>query len=583
MKKILPKFYTFFKYVYSSGICYLIDLFIFTILSFSLGKLNIVQYIMISTVSGKFISSIVNFYINKNKVFLVKNNNKEEILNLLLNYYLLVIIQSIVASIGIEIVFKLSKIPLIIVKLIVDILILSVNYFIQKKYIFNNRYINFKQLLISLRKFVKENKAICIIMIISLILHCIVLATLGFSYSLESDDLSYIASGIYFKNNLTIIMHGVISAQIMPGMTYLIALISYFTGEGLALMICLKIIWMIMGVLSILGVYKIVRIFSNKFFSVLSAAFLLVIDFIWMDNLILTETPFMFGFIFLIFASLMLGKTKKQRYFYQIIVWYLFCVLLKANIAPYPLFLIVYLIFEKYDLKILIKQLLISAGILLIFFVPWTIRNYIRFNDFIPLTYGGGNPLLLGTYQGYNYPDDNEEEYEEYIKNNASDEMKEYLEGSTETKEYMQKYYSLKKDGLIAKYRMKKWWNNDKRAMLRSYFLYKPKTNIYCSFFWTTLYNITSTQILKLRMMDIILAIIGIFAINFNKRHINTLVFLLINYFFQIAVYSYTFAFNRYAQTLFFIRFVIIGIGLQIIYDTIKKKHKNKKLGEEND
>ncbi len=425
--------------------------------------------------------------------------------------------------------------------------------------------------------FIKENKLISVILLISLILHIAVTITLGIDYGLNSDDASYIASGIYFKNNFTIIMHGTKSAQIMPGMTYLIALVSCFAGEGIGLMICLKILWMIMGVLSVLGVYKIVRLFSNKVISSISACFLLVIDFIWMDNTILTETPFMFGFIFLIYASLMLAKTKKSKYFYQIIAFYMFCILLKANIAPYPIFLIIYLLFNKYDLKLLGKQLLISAAIISVFFVPWIIRNYIVFNKFIPLTYGSGNPLLLGTYQGYNYPPDNKTAYDEYVEQNASEEMKQYLDGTNTEKPYMKKYYSLEKDNLIAKYRMKQWWNTDKVSMIISYLVYKPIVNICNAFYWEEIWHIPRVLLFGIRAVDIVLTVICGIAILFNRKYTKELLFLSFNYIFQILVYSYTFAFSRYGQTLLFIRFIIIGMGLQIIYDAIKSKINNNK------
>lgn len=432
--------------------------------------------------------------------------------------------------------------------------------------------------------FIKENKLICIILLTSLILHIAVLITLGIDYSLNSDDISYINSGIYFKNNFTIIMHGSRSAQIMPGMTYLIALVSCFTGEGFALILTLKVIWMIMGLLSILGVYKIARLFSNKIFSAFAASLLLVIDFIWMDNTILTETPFMFGFIYLIYSSFMLANTQKAKYFYQVVAFYMFCILLKANIAPYPIFLIIYLLFKKYNLKLLGKQLLISAAILAIFFIPWIIRNYIVFNKFIPLTYGSGNPLLLGTYQGYNYPEDDKDAYNKYVEENSSEEMKEYLNGTKTDKSYMKRYYSLEKDGLIAKYRMKQWWSTDKISMLKSYLIYKPFVNICNTFYWTEIWNISTSLILKIRVIDIILTIICGLTILFNKKYIKELLFLAFNYIFQILVYSYTFAFSRYGQTLIFIRFIIIGIGLQILYDFIKNRIRlrNIKLNRHN-
>jgi len=58
----------------------------------------------------------------------------------------------------------------------------------------------------------------------------------------------------------------------------------------------------------------------------------------------------------------------------------------------------------KYGIKKLLKQGLIIACVLLCFIVPWSIRNYIHYDAFIPLTYGAGNPMLLGTYQGVGLP-----------------------------------------------------------------------------------------------------------------------------------------------------------------------------------
>jgi len=581
IKEIYNKFYTFFKYICSSGACYIIDLSIFSILSYLLKDVSSMHYILISTICARGFSSFINYLLNKNKVFKQTTTDKKENRNLISNYYLLVVIQMFISAISSEIVYKLTNYNLTLIKFLVDCIILLVNYFIQKKYLFNNKYISFEKLLKNSFNFIKENKLICIILLISLTLHIGAFITLGFDYNLGSDDCSYIESGIYFKNNLTIIMHGFKSAQILPGLTYLIALISYFFGEGETLIIVLKILWMIMGLLSILGVYKTVRLFSNKIISSIAAAFLLVVDFVWMDNTILTETPFMFSFIFLVYASIRLGTTNKTKYFYQILTFYMFCVLLKANIAPYPIFLILYLLLKKYDIKLLLKQVLIAGIVLAIFFIPWTIRNYIVFNKFVPLTWGSGNPLLLGTYQGYNYPEDDEEAYEKYLKENYKDYeiMNKYLNDEMTEKTYLKKYYALEKDGQIAKYRMKKWWQEDKISMLKSYLIAKPFMNIYCSFYWKEVFSIPVTIILKIRQIDIILTIICALAIMINKKHFKELLLLVINYVFQIAVYSYTFAFNRYGQTLFFIRFIIIGIGLQIIYNYTKKiikKIKNK-------
>ena len=79
---------------------------------------------------------------------------------------------------------------------------------------------------------------------------------------------------------------------------------------------------------------------------------------------------------------------------------------------------------------------------MLLCLIPWTYRNYKIFNHFIPLTYGTGNPLLLGTYQGSGYPTDEELDYVKNVDEKMSAEMKYYLQNPNK-KDYMTKYYSL--------------------------------------------------------------------------------------------------------------------------------------------
>ena len=94
-------------------------------------------------------------------------------------------------------------------------------------------------------KIIMNNWLIVIIMIISLVLHILAIKQLEFNYTLNSDDASYVKSGIVFLQTGEITMHGVISAQIMPGMTFLIAFMALIFGTGTKLMISLKVLWMI--------------------------------------------------------------------------------------------------------------------------------------------------------------------------------------------------------------------------------------------------------------------------------------------------------------------------------------------------
>ena len=146
IKKIINTFFTFFKYICSSGICYIIDLSIFSIFSYLLKKTPNINYILISTICARIISSFINFILNKSKVFNKTNSNKEDNINLILNYYLLVVIQMFISALITEIIYKLTNYNLVLIKFFVDCIILLANYFIQKKFIFNNKFINFKKL-----------------------------------------------------------------------------------------------------------------------------------------------------------------------------------------------------------------------------------------------------------------------------------------------------------------------------------------------------------------------------------------------------------------------------------------------------
>lgn len=424
-----------------------------------------------------------------------------------------------------------------------------------------------------IKLFILDNWCVLIVIIISLILHILALNELGFNYTLNSDDASYIQSGITFLETGKITMHGVISAQIMPGMTFLIALVALVFGTGSGLMVALKILWMLMGITTIYVVYKTIKLYTNKYIATIPCLFFLAIDYIWMDNLILTETPYILLFSLLIYHTLKLSQNVNNKDYILIVIYYILAVFIRPNIGIYPIFLVIFLLLKKYNFKLLMKQCLLAGIILLICLVPWTYRNYKVFGKFIPLTYGMGNPLLLGTYQGVGYPLDEELDYIKNVDEKMSKEMKYYLDNPME-KDYMTKYYSLEYDGMKAEYRMHEWWSRDKKSMLISYLYYKPIENFYNYFYWDTVLNISSDSLLIMRKIEIILFGISSLIILIDKKKFKEWLFLILVYGSQVALYSYTFAFSRYAITMFFLRYIIIGLGIDIAYNKIKKWRK---------
>lgn len=300
-----------------------------------------------------------------------------------------------------------------------------------------------------------------------------------------------------------------------------------------------------------------------------------------MDNLILTETPYILLFSLLIYHTLKLSTKANKKDFILIVIYYILAVFIRPTIGIFPIFLFVFLILKKYNFKLLIRQCIIAGIILLLCLIPWTYRNYKIFNHFIPLTYGTGNPLLLGTYQGSGYPTDEELDYVKNVDEKMPAEMKYYLQNPNK-KDYMTKYYSLEYDGLKAKYRMHEWWNKDKVSMLKSYLIYKPLQNFDNYFYWDTIMGISGNQLNVVRKVEIILFVISSILIFINKKRIKEWLFLILTYGSQIAIYSYTFAFSRYAISMFFIRYIIIGIGI-LSFCEIYKSRRGKRNESVND
>lgn len=427
-------------------------------------------------------------------------------------------------------------------------------------------------------KFFKENKLILMVIAGLFLVRILAMLQLGVMYSLKSDDLSYVLSGIEFKNTGVITMHGAISAQIMPGMPVFIGILSLIFGEGALLWFVLKIVWITMGCISAFLAYKCVNLFAPKWCGIIAALLFFRVDYIWMDNLILTETPFMLCFLGMVYSTLMMGKTQGKKYFYMCLLMYMSGLMLKANIGIYPVFAFVYLLLVKYDFKLLLKQGIIIGVALLMFIIPWSIRNYKIYDAFIPLTYGAGNPALLGTYQGVGYPSDESLDYSTNVDDVAKERFFKYYEEDGSIKDaHIEKYVSLETDGIKAKYRLSEWKKNDPVSVIKSYLIIKPIEMMNSVFYWDEVFSIDKMTVMILNSVEWVVLLLSIFTAFILKQRRAEMFFLSLLYLGNILVYAMTFSFDRYAATLTPLRFICVGIGVGLICE-LSKLVKNAKL-----
>ena len=396
------------------------------------------------------------------------------------------------------------------------------------------------------------------------------LSRLGAAYSLKSDDISYIKAGITMYRTATLTMHGVISAQIMPGLPALIALFAKAFGTGRGLWLALKVAWCFMGTLAAWFTYLAIREKAPAYAAVIPTLMYFTPDFAWQDNLILTETPYLFLVTLYLYGVIRMGNRKDWAGFILMALSAYLAFMLKAQAICLFFLPLPYLWIKKYPSTRLYGQAFMIFLALLAFMLPWSVRNYKQFRAFIPTTYGIGNPLLLGTYQGEGYPTDEEVDRAPFDKK-VQEEHAFLKDKDGKFSAKHQRYLELLTDEKLARGRMVYWWKHDRDSMLKSYLWLKPKSMLFDTFYWDEVIPKTKYPIIHLRQIDFTLAMAAAVAVLLAKKTVAETYFVLFAYWVQVYMYAYAYVFDRYAQTLLPYRYVAIGFLIPASVDIIRR------------
>lgn len=121
----------FIRYLFSSVFSFLIDISIFSLIIYFIGESNF-QSITIASYIARSLSSLFNYVVNNYIVF--KNNNSSSFVK----YYGLVIIQTLVSSLLVSLIHNvlMDSNPTIL-KVLIDLLLFVISFYIQKKWVFH--------------------------------------------------------------------------------------------------------------------------------------------------------------------------------------------------------------------------------------------------------------------------------------------------------------------------------------------------------------------------------------------------------------------------------------------------------------
>ncbi|MFP7737740.1 ArnT family glycosyltransferase [Priestia aryabhattai] len=393
----------------------------------------------------------------------------------------------------------------------------------------------------------KLNKYLIAILLLGFCLRILTFFIYGYDLNLQSDDANYrVSAEVLLKTGmLTYVEHTIPTVHIMPGQVWLLSLPILLFGPGNASLIATKIMFILLGTLSIYLLYKIgAKLFNEK--AGLIAAFLLAIYLpqVLMDNITLTESPFLPAFLALIYFSLKLVEKKNMSTFLIMLLFYFIALFLRVQIALYPVFLFIYLLIKKYPFKLMMKQFSVSVVLLLIVMGPWWIRNYAAYNQFIPLTGGSGNPLLLGSFYGQGITPGNYSEIVEQIN-------KEHPHAN--------KYEIMEAQKEVAKERISYWWKHNPKYFIKSYLYIKPQLLWHKEYFPKEIFlpfDVVNKAGNYLKVIGFASLIAAFFLL---KKQRKELIFIALLLFFQTYFNSSILSFNRYALPMMPLLFMAIG------------------------
>lgn len=415
-------------------------------------------------------------------------------------------------------------------------------------------------------------------MVALLVERLLVFYQLGPDYMSHSDDDAYLASGLFFAQTGVIAIDGLPGALTMPGMAVTIGVVSLLVGDGLALLVTLKCIWIIMGVLTAWFVYKSVTVFCPEWAGLFAAAHFLIPNLAWMNHVILTETPFMLFFAMSIYCTFQMGESDKRRYFVLYILSVFLALMFRSNIVSMPVFTVLYLMIRKKNLKQILRRSMLFLIAMMLFFVPWTVRNYIQFGAFIPLTYGAGDPLYLGTFQGENTPDDSGLDYETNVYSVLREKYANYYDEDGQVREPRHRLflYSMERK-LRAQYRMREWWHNHPGSMLKSYLVLKPRLMLNWAWAWEEVFGVSYTTLHRFSQVNMLFCALTFFLSVLRKKYRLPVVFLTLMYIISVYIYALAYVTDRYASTLMLIRYILAGFGFALCLELVTELKIDKK------
>lgn len=367
------------------------------------------------------------------------------------------------------------------------------------------------------------------------------------------------------------------TALIMPGISSLIAGFMYVFGQdgGYAWSIAMRVFYYVLSVLTAWYTYRAVNVFAPKVYGIIAATAYFAPNLAWMCNVLSTEVPYIFCFTAALFYLFKMGESPDAKYLTGFIIFSVIALFFRANAVVLMISMPFYLLLARnYSFSSAIKRTGILLVAVLCFILPWSLRNYRLFNDFIPLTYGADNPLCQGTYQCEGNPPDRELDYtgnvDEIVKKDYSD----YFGNNGEALPQFAEYIEHISCGVKARYRLSEWVKRDLGGLLKAYLIVKPRWMLNWSWYWDSVFDLPYSMMHWISIFNMLICAAGLLASLVKKKLTLPMLFLTVLYIINIYSCAISFVSDRYSSLFMTMRYIMAGIGIYIIFSGFRRERK---------
>ncbi|MFD1675784.1 glycosyltransferase family 39 protein [Alicyclobacillus fodiniaquatilis] len=394
-------------------------------------------------------------------------------------------------------------------------------------------------------------------LIVALAVRLFVIFYYGPYVSIHSDDMGYYHSAEW------LLQYGIFAyytplkptVHMLPGITFILVAVIAIFGKGALGLYVGKVVFTLIGVTGILGVYKVIEYMWNRWIALCVGLFLAIyIPSIITDTLFLTEPPFMAAFAWTVYFILRAADEQRLKYIVGAAILFVVTIYFRPNVILWAVIALLYLLFKRYPLRLLVGHGAVVIGIVLVCLAPWWIRNALVFHQFIPLTDDSSNPLLLGTFQGINFPAPTNEVTVEHHILDVHPQLRPQSEHEIPW---------FKAEQHAAMYRIREWYHAHPGDFIQSYFWIKPGVLWNRAYYPIRVLGILPQTMKTIQHWLLWASVIGhAITLLLARGRRRQAIFVVLTLLYYTLLYCVFFAYQRYNEPIMWLMFMGVPTGV---------------------